>query len=200
MIAHLTGKLFASSTQCIILDANGIGYEIHVPLSTLYSLPEKGEQLALHIHTHVRNDALLLFGFNKKAEKDLFLMLISISGIGPKLALNILSGIGPYELLEAIAQGNAPDLQAIPGVGKKTAERIVLELKDRASNILEEQHSVLPKNLRKGQDNLFEDALSALLNLGYNSKSARQALKRAGQLLKDVTLEGLIRESLKLLV
>ncbi len=199
MIAHLTGKLFASSTQCIILDANGVGYEIHVPLSTLYSLPEKGGPLALHIHTHVRNDTLLLFGFNKKAEKDLFLMLISISGIGPKLALNILSGIGPYELLEAIAQGNAPDLQAIPGVGKKTAERIVLELKDRASKILEEQHSVLPKDLRKGQANLFEDALSALLNLGYNSRSARQALKRAGQLLENATLEGLIRESLKLL-
>jgi Holliday junction DNA helicase RuvA len=120
MIAHLSGQLFKKSTQSVIIEAGGIGYEVFVPLSTFYALPETGERVNLNIFTHVREDALILFGFSTRLEKELFLMLISVSGIGPKLSVNILSGIGPQDLLKAMARGDAVRLQAIPGVGKKT--------------------------------------------------------------------------------
>ena len=144
MIAHISGPIFSKTTQSVIIDANGIGYEVFVPLSTFYTLPDRGEKASLQIYTHVREDALTLFGFKTKLEKDLFLMLISISGIGPKLAVNILSGIGPRDLVDAIALGDTLRLQAIPGVGKKTAERIALELKDRAHRLLDRQEMAPP--------------------------------------------------------
>ena len=140
MISHLSGTLFEKSTQSIIITVNGVGYEVFVPLSTFYTLPEKDEPVSLHIHTHVREDALVLFGFSSRLEKSLFLMLVSVSGIGPKLSANILSGMGAQELLRAIAAGDAHGLQAIPGIGKKTAERIALELKDRAAAFSEDTH------------------------------------------------------------
>ena len=199
MIAYLTGQLFRKTTQSVIIEAGGIGYEIFVPLSTFYTLPEKDETVNLHIYTHVREDALLLFGFQTKLEKDLFLMLISVSGIGPKLSVNILSGIGPHELLGAIAGSDTVRLRGIPGVGKKTAERIALELKERACRLLDMEEVAPAPALEAEEKGLFDDALSALLNLGYSKKSAKAAVEKARPLDKEMTLEALIREALKIL-
>jgi Holliday junction DNA helicase RuvA len=197
MIAHLSGQLLRKSTQSLIVDAGGIGYEVMAPLSTFYALPEEGEGVNLHIYTHVREDALLLFGFHTRLEKDLFLMLIGVSGIGPKLAVNILSGIGPGELQEAIARGDALRLQSIPGVGKKTAERIALELKDLALKSLGDRE-IPPVTLQEDREReLLDDALSALTNLGYQAKSARKALEMVCEGQSTVTLEVLIREALR---
>ncbi len=199
MIAHLNGILFKKTTQSIIIDVGGVGYEVSVPLSTFYSLPETDEKVSLQIHTHVKDDSLTLFGFNTSLEKTLFLMLVSVSGIGPKLSINILSGMGPQDLLEAIAHGDAIRLQAIPGIGKKTAERIALELKDRASKALVEMDSS-PMPIPQGEDRrTMDDALSALMNLGYPPKSATMAIERAKSRVKEMTLEDLIREALRIL-
>jgi Holliday junction DNA helicase RuvA len=197
MIAHLTGLLLTKSTQSLIIDAGGIGYEVIVPLSTFYALPGEDERVNLHIYTHVREDALLLFGFNTRLEKDLFLMLIGVSGIGPKLAVNILSGIGPDELQEAMARGDALRLQSIPGVGKKTAERIVLELKDPAMKSLGDREISPVSPMDERQKELLDDALSALTNLGYQAKSARKALEMIHLSQSDISLETLIKEALK---
>ena len=199
MIAHLKGVLFRKTTQSIIIDVGGVGYEVSVPLSTFYSLPETDENVSLKIHTHVKDDALTLFGFNTSLEKALFLMLVSVSGIGPKLSVNILSGMGPQDLLEAIAHGDAIRLQAIPGIGKKTAERIALELKDRASKALGEM-DISPIPVSRAKDRvIIEDTLSALMNLGYSPKSARLAIEKAKSRVKEMALEDLIRESLRIL-
>ena len=197
MIAHLNGIVLAKSTQSLTIENNGIGYEVFVPFSTFYALPKEDERVNLHIHTHVREDAIILFGFYTLLEKDIFLMLISVSGIGPKLAINILSGIGPDELLEAMAHGDTLRLQAIPGVGKKTAERIALELKDKALKVRGDSKD-LPTGMPSDRDEeVYDDALSALLNLGYPAKSAKLAVEKALAQTKDVTLEGLIKEALR---
>jgi holliday junction DNA helicase RuvA len=199
MIAHLTGALLTKTPQSIIIDVGGVGYEAMVPLSTFYALPEKNERVGLLIYTHVRDDALTLFGFSTRLEKDLFLMLISVSGIGPKLAVNILSGIGPQDLLGAIANGDALRLQAIPGVGKKTAERMALELKDRASKALGDRDLPQVPAPRGEERRIMDDALSALVNLGYSAKSAKMAVDKARARVVEATLEGLIREALRTL-
>jgi Holliday junction DNA helicase RuvA len=199
MIAHLSGNLFKKTTQSVIIDAGGIGYEVLVPLSTYYALPEKDERVSLHVYTHVREDTLCLFGFHTKIEKNLFLMLTSVSGIGPKLSVNILSGIGPRDLLEAIASRDKVRLQSIPGVGKKTAERIALELKDRASQAISEQQLPTPSVPEGDDKHLMDDALSALLNLGYSAKSAKEAVERARSVAREMTLEGLITEALRIM-
>ena len=199
MISHLSGTLFEKSAQSIIIQVNGVGYEVFVPLSTFYTLPEKDEPVSLHIHTHVREDALVLFGFASRLEKSLFLMLVSVSGIGPKLSANILSGMGAEELLRAIAAGDAHGLQAIPGIGKKTAERIALELKDRAAAFSQDARMPPLKTPGTQTDRTVEDTLSALINLGYSAKMARAAIEKAKIRVTDNTLEGLIKESLKIL-
>jgi holliday junction DNA helicase RuvA len=199
MISHLCGILFEKSTQSIIIEVGGVGYEIFVPLSTFYALPEHHEPVSLHIHTHVREDALVLFGFFTKLEKSLFLMLVSVSGIGPKLSVNILSGMGAEELLRAIASGDAHRLQAIPGIGKKTAERIALELKDRAAKFSEDSETPPVRTQGTQIQQLDEDTLSALINLGYSVKLARAAIIKAKNRVTDKTLEALIKESLKIL-
>ncbi|NNG08317.1 MAG: Holliday junction branch migration protein RuvA [Desulfobacteraceae bacterium] len=199
MIAHLDGILIQKTTQSVIIDNGGIGYEVFVPLSTFYALPDRDERVGLHIYTHVREDALILFGFNTPLEKGIFLMLISVSGIGPKLAINILSGIGPDDLLEAMAHGDALRLQSIPGVGKKTAERIALELKDKALRVRGDLEAPPAKIVTDEDKRIFDDALSALLNLGYPPKSAQRAVETALNRVKDVSLENLIKEALRLL-
>jgi Holliday junction DNA helicase RuvA len=199
MIAHLTGVLLTKTPQSIIIDVGGVGYEAMVPLSTFYALPETNERVGLLIYTHVRDDALTLFGFHTRLEKDLFLMLISVSGIGPKLAVNILSGIGPQDLLGAIANGDALRLQAIPGVGKKTAERIALELKDRATKALGDRDMPQVQAPQGEERRIMDDALSALVNLGYSIKSAKMAVDKAQARVGEMTLEGLIREALRTL-
>ena len=200
MIAHLKGILLSKSPNAIIIDNNGLGYEVFVPLSTFYTLPdEEGQEISLHIHTHVREDAFILFGFKTILEKKIFRLLISVSGIGPKLAVNILSGIGPDTLLEAIAHGDVAKLQSIPGVGKKTAERISLELKDKAQSARSDI-DLPPVKIRSYEENeIRDDALSALVNLGYSSKAAGNAVDKALAKSGGMTLERVITEALKVL-
>jgi len=199
MIAHLRGTLLQKNTQAVILETGGIGYEVHVPLSTFYALPETGQEVELHIHTHVREDILALFGFQSGLEKNLFLMLISVSGIGPKLAVNILSGIGPEEFLEAVARADSLRLQSIPGVGRKTAERMVLELKEKAQKALGDFKVPEAAPDAAADKRIQEDALSALVNLGYQPKVAKAAVEKAARKGKEQSLEDLIKEALRLL-
>ncbi|MDZ7695626.1 MAG: Holliday junction branch migration protein RuvA [Deltaproteobacteria bacterium] len=199
MIACLTGSIRRKSPQSVIVDVGGVGYEVFIPISTFYALDDENEPVSLEIYTHVRDDALVLFGFHTALEKALFLMLISVSGIGPKLAVNILSGMGPQDLLEAIGQGDAVRIQAIPGVGKKTAERIALELRDRASKAAEAVGFPSAPVMDRADKALTDDTLSALVNLGYSTKAANAAIEKARARLKEVSLEALIREALAIL-
>ncbi len=176
MIAHLRGRIFDKQPNRIIVDVNGVGYDVAVPLSTFYGLGEAGAEIALRIHTHVREDALLLYGFATRLEQELFERLISVSGIGAKVGLAVLSGIETNELIKAIQRSDLARLTAIPGVGKKTAERIVLELKDRLPLAAHTQptdgSSVEPSDLKA-------DVLSALVNLGYQRTLAEKAVDAA---------------------
>lgn len=199
MIAHIKGLLKKKSTNAIIIDNGGIGYEVVTPLSTFYALPEEDKEVSLHIYTHVREDAFILFGFMTELEKMIFRLLISVSGIGPKLAVNILSGIGPEELLDAVSSGDIAMLQSIPGVGKKTAERMSLELRDKALKIRGDRELPPTMTTVRADKRTFDDALSALINLGYPSKAANKAVERACSTMKEITLEGLIKEALRLL-
>ncbi|HUR32454.1 MAG TPA: Holliday junction branch migration protein RuvA [Vicinamibacterales bacterium] len=176
MIAHLRGRIFDKQPNRIIVDVNGVGYDVAVPLSTFYGLGDAGAEIALRIHTHVREDALLLFGFATRLEQELFERLISVSGIGPKVALAVLSGIEPGDLIKAIQRGDLARLTAIPGVGKKTSERIVLELKDRLPRV---EHTPAPEGADTAPSALKDDVLSALMNLGYHRPLAEKAVDTA---------------------
>jgi holliday junction DNA helicase RuvA len=202
MIAHLKGTLLTKATDSVILDVNGLGYEVFVPLSTFYTLPdEPGHEISLHIHTHVREDAFLLYGFKTILEKRIFRMLISVSGIGPKLGINILSGIGPDTLLTAIAQGDVIKLQSIPGVGKKTAERISLELKDKAKLIRPDTADMPAAKIASQEERILrDDAVSALVNLGYTMKAAEKAVEKALSGSNEKSLEIIITDALRVLV
>lgn len=199
MIAHIKGLLQTKSTNAIVIDNGGIGYEVITPLSTFYALPEEGHEVSLHVYTHVREDAFILFGFMTELEKKIFKLLITVSGIGPKLAINILSGIGPDELLAAISSGDIAKLQSIPGIGKKTAERMALELKDKAAKITGDLELPASMAAMRADKTILSDALSALVNLGYPSKAASSAVDKACSNMKEVTLEGVIKEALRLL-
>jgi Holliday junction DNA helicase RuvA len=175
MIGYLKGQLLQKKPNMLLIDVHGVGYEVFIPLTSFYELPGEGGEVSLRIHTHVREDALTLFGFHTQREKDLFLKLISISGIGPKLAIAILSGAQVEEIAQAISEGNLVRLTAIPGVGRKTAERLVLELKAQVTAFL------LPEQMEAARGTnapspLEEDILSALVNLGYPRASAEKAL------------------------
>ena len=177
MIAYLRGRILEKHPNRIALDVNGVGYDVFVPLSTFYGLGDPGSEIALRIHTHVREDALLLYGFGTSLEQDLFERLIGISGIGPKLALAVLSGIEPLELIRAIERGDVPRLIAIPGVGKKTAERIVLELKDRLPRV--PTAAAANDGAAPAASAWQDDVLSALVNLGYHRPLAERAVDAA---------------------
>lgn len=200
MIASISGVITFKSPASLIVEVQGIGYQVFVPLSTFYDLPEVKERVALQIYTHVREDALQLYGFSSLLEKELFLLLLGISGVGPKLALNILSGMELNELIQAIRNGSVERLRAIPGVGPKTAGRLVLELKEKVAllNLAGLQPSLAEP---EGENRTDDDALSALMNLGYNRIEAKRAID---QILKDQPLsappdpvEGLIKKALK---
>jgi holliday junction DNA helicase RuvA len=197
MIGHLQGRLHHKSPDHIIVDVNGVGYCVQVPLSTFYDLPELGSSVNLHIHTHVREDILQLYGFRTTAEREVFLHLITVNGVGPRLAVSILSGINPDELRQVLVNQDHRRLQSIPGVGKKIAERIVLELRDRWKDRKEKP----AETVTPGEDaGAFPDALSALMNLGYRAAEAGKALTRAQQSLGDKPpLELLLKEALKAL-
>ncbi|MEK9628851.1 MAG: Holliday junction branch migration protein RuvA [Nitrospinota bacterium] len=194
MIAHLKGPLTYKSPDHCIVDVNGVGYKVFTPLSTYYALPKPGETVSLRIYTRVREDELKLFGFLTEEEQAIFEKLITINKVGPKLALGILSGMSPSDLLAAVMNNDAARLSAIPGVGKKTAERLALEMKDKLSDLaLEMEHQ--PDAEAPG--GYYEDALSALLNLGYKKPQAEKALKTAyNENGKESSLEDLIKESL----
>jgi len=175
MIGQLRGQLIQKKPNVLLLDVQGVGYEVFIPLTSFYELPSEGNEVTLKIHTHVREDTLTLFGFLSQREKDFFLKLVSISGIGPKLAISILSGAQVEELAQAIASGNLARLTSIPGVGRKTAERVVLELKSQVTPFL------LPEQIEAAKEAnaptaLEEDILSALTNLGYPRSNAEKAL------------------------
>jgi Holliday junction DNA helicase RuvA len=197
MIAHLTGILFSKSPQSIVVDTAGVGYRIYIPLSTFYQLPDETEKVSLHVYTHVREDMLQLFGFQTEAEKEIFLLLISVSGIGPKLALNILSGIGIAELVSAIMSADSERISAIPGVGKKTSQRITLELKEKVSDIVEGIEVLPREKVQIKNKEIFDDALSALINLGYPSKSAKIVIENVLRNDNDINLDTLLKEALR---
>jgi len=200
MIAFLSGKLLEKQANTLIVEVGGVGYEVSIPLSTFYELGEPGTDVELRIYTHVREDAIQLFGFKTARERDLYLKLISVQGIGAKSGITMLSGMSADEIIAAIRTNDLGRLTTIPGVGKKTAERLVIELRDKvgelaiaagasASNSVEQ----LPSDL------VFDDALSALVNLGYQRSAAERALKKVAEEGVDLSVQKLLRRSLQLL-
>ena len=196
MIAFLRGRVVDKQPNRVIVDVQGVGYDVYVPLSTFYGIGEEGSDVALRVHTHVREDALQLYGFLTELERQLFERLIGISGIGPKLAVAVLSGMDPRDLVTAVQRADVARLTGIPGVGKKTAERIVLELKDRLA------HLATPAAADAGSalsvpDRLRADLLSALQNLGYHRPQAEKAIESTMQSMIDPTIEQALKAALR---
>lgn len=199
MIALVRGTLAYKSIDHVIIDVGGVGYRLFIPLSTFYSLPETGE-ISLFTHTHVREDSLLLYGFLSLEEKNLFVILIGISGIGPKLAVNILSHIPAGDLKRAIASGDIKRLSGLPGIGKKTAERLVLELKDKVGPIAgHAASSGSSPAAGTATGDLISDVISALVNLGYKENQARKVLENM-ELAPDLSMEEALKGALKVLI
>ena len=190
MIGSLRGTIDAKATDCIIVDVGGVGYCVHVPLSTFYLLGEPGDEVSLRIYTHVRDDALQLYGFVEEMEQRIFEHLISVAGIGPKLAITVLSGMEVDTLVGAIAEENVTRLSTIPGVGRKTAERMVLELKDKVTELA-------PSMVAGGPQGVRQDVLSALVNLGYRRRDAERALEKVEEPAEH--FEELLRQTLRVL-
>jgi holliday junction DNA helicase RuvA len=193
VIAHISGTLAQKIPGEAVVDVGGVGYQIFIPLNVFYRLPEIGAAVRLQIYTHVREDALQLFGFQDHEEKQLFLLLIGVSGIGPKLAVNILSGIAAEDLARALKEADQARLVAIPGVGRKLAERMIVELKDKFASLA----PAGPESAKpEGGSQLLLDAVSALVNLGYKrpdaEKVVREVLRRG-----ERSLEGVIKETLR---
>ena len=203
MIAHLSGTLLAKQPTSAIVDVGGVGYEVVIPLSTFYELGENGSQVQLRIYTHVREDALQLFGFKTARERELFLQLISVNGVGPSLAIKLLSGMNADEMIASIRTNNLVRLVAIPGVGRKTAERLVVDLRDKiaalSSPALEEEFAA--KAVAAGElastESKRDDAMSALANLGYQRAAAEKAVKNAIDEGGDLSVEVILRRSLR---
>ncbi len=196
MIASLTGRLTRKAPDYIILDVSGVGYQVFVPLSTFYRMPDEGAEASLHIHTHLREDMLALYGFSEPAEKDLFLILLGVSGIGPKLALTILSSLTTDEIAAAIQSSDDQKLYAIPGIGKKTAARMILELKDKVKHLV---IASAPAGRPQQADVDVDDAVSALMNLGYKRNLAEDAVQMVLRTHPDLSVEDLIRQGLQAL-
>jgi len=191
MIAHLRGKLLSKHPNQAIVEAGGVGYEVTISVPTFSDLPAAGSEVALHIHTHVREDALALYGFLRSSEKLLFEKLITVSGIGPKLAITILSGMAADEMVGAIRGNDVAKLTRIPGIGRKTAERMVLELRDKLPEVSSAAVTAMPAVTA-----VEEDVLSALVNLGYQRAAAEKALAGATRNGKSGTFDALFREAL----
>lgn len=191
MIAHLRGKLLAKHPNQAIVETAGVGYDVTISVPTFSELPGTGAEVALHIHTHVREDVIALYGFLRSSEKILFEKLISVSGIGPKLAITILSGMAADEMVSAIRSNNVAQLTRVPGIGKKTAERMVLELRDKLP-----EAGVAMVSAAKAMTATEEDVLSALVNLGYQRPAAEKALAIAGKNGTEKSFDALFREAL----
>jgi holliday junction DNA helicase RuvA len=192
MIAHLRGRLLSKQPNQVVIEAGGVGYELTISIPTFTELPNAGGEVALHVHTHVREDALALFGFLRAEEKKLFEKLISVSGIGPKLAITILSGMSTEFMVAAIRGNDVAQLTKIPGIGKKTAERTVLELRDKL-----DAFGATPATAKVSP--VEEDVLSALVNLGYQRPAAEKAVGKAMEGSSTKPFDKLFREAMALL-
>jgi holliday junction DNA helicase RuvA len=194
MIAHLRGKLLIKHPNQAIVETGGVGYEVTISVPTYSELPSVGSEVALHIHTHVREDLIALYGFLHPAEKRLFEKLITVSGIGPKLAITILSGMSADEMAAAIRGNDVARLTKIPGIGKKTAERMVLELRDKLPPVGEQAATTAPAS-----SPIEEDVLSALTNLGYQRASAEKAVAVAAKSDASASFDTMFRQALSVL-
>jgi len=200
MIANIKGTLIQKSVNSVVIDVHGVGYRVFVPLSTFYDLPDVGTPVSLKIHTHVKEDAIQLFGFRTSEEKDIFQLMISVSGIGPRLATNILSGISAPELARAVCAEDLKKLVGIPGIGRKTAERMIFELKEKLQKILLEEEKPISGAAEDTGEKVKEDALSALVNLGYRSGVARNAVEKVIEESDGhPVLENVLKKALKML-
>lgn len=202
MIAHLSGTLLSKEPNQVIVDVGGVGYDVTIPLSTFYDLDDQKSDVQLLIYTHVKEDALQLYGFKTASERKLFVHFISVSGVGPKLGIALLSHMKTDELIESIKSNNLARLTQIPGVGRKTAERLVVDLRDKMIQLSQsqvaEESGVRPETTYvSSEDTVRSDALSALLNLGYQRSGAEKAIDAALAEGGDVTVESILRRSLK---
>lgn len=203
MIAHLSGTLLSKQATSAIVDVGGVGYDVAIPLSTFYELGEVGEPVQLRVYTHVREDVIQLFGFKTTRERELFLQLISVNGVGPGLAIKLLSGMNADEMIASIRTNNLVRLVAIPGVGRKTAERLVVDLRDKiaalSSPALEEEFAAraAASGAPTSPDAMRDDAMSALSNLGYQKAAAEKAVKNAIDEGGDLSVEVILRRSLR---
>jgi Holliday junction DNA helicase RuvA len=199
MIAHVQGVLLTKHVERVIVDVQGVGYQVFIPLSTYYTLPDPEERVTLLTTMYVREDALRLYGFATQEEQDFFELLVSVSSIGPRLALNMLSSATASDLQRAIMQADIARLQAIPGVGRKTAERVILELKDKVA-LIETTAVGQAQTVASPDDQLVGDVISALLNLGYRRGEAEKAVRAVqAQHEGEAVLETLLKDSLRLL-
>lgn len=199
MIAFLSGKLLEKHANTVIVDVGGVGYEVTIPLSTFYELGDAGSDVQMRIYTHVREDAIQLFGFKTNRERDLYLKLISVQGVGAKSGITMLSGMSADEIILAIRTNDLGRLTTIPGVGRKTAERLVIELRDKVGEFADGESAPSGSTHVLPADQVFEDALSALTNLGYQRSLAEKALKQAVQDGTEVSVQKLLRRGLQLL-
>lgn len=198
MIGFLSGKILEKNANTVILDVGGVGYEVTIPLSTFYELGEIGSEVGLRIFTYVREDALQLFGFKTARERDIYLKLISVQGIGAKSGITMLSGMSADEIVAAIRTDNIARLTSIPGVGKKTAERMVVELRDKIGELsVGAAAGVGAVGGTNGADTAFDDALSALVNLGYQRNAAEKALQDAAKNGSELSVQKLLRSALQ---
>ncbi len=191
MIGRLTGRVAAKTPDQVLLDVGGVGYQVHIPLSTFYELPDAEAPASLWIHTHVREDALALYGFLTERERTLFLLLLGVTGIGPRVALTVLSGIPPAELVAALRAQDVRRLVAVPGVGKKTAERMVLELAEKVASLPGEAPAKAPAAVAA------DDVVSALVNLGYRKAEAERAVEAAARAGGSADFGGFLKEALR---
>jgi Holliday junction DNA helicase RuvA len=200
MIALISGKIAYKGISHVVIDAHGVGYRIIIPLTTFYELPETGSDITLHVYTHVKQDGINLFGFYTIQEKDIFELMLSVSGIGPKMSINILSGISVSELIKAIADGDVKKLVSIPGLGKKTAERLILELKEKIIKKMKPEDGAAGADARKDEDIIRDDVISALVNLGYKNNVAQDALDKVIRESKqELAMDQLLKLTLKVL-
>jgi len=200
MIAFLSGKLLEKQANTAIVDVGGVGYEVTIPLTTFYELGEVGSDVSLRIYTHVREDAIQLFGFKTLRERELYLRLISVQGIGPKSGIAVLSGMSADEIILAIRTNDLARLKSIPGVGLKTAERLVIDLRDKVGEVTTGGSTLdAGSQTATPADAVFEDALSALVNLGYQRNAAEKALNQAAVEGVEITVQKLLRRSLQVL-
>ena len=195
MIGHLRGKLLEKKPNSALVDVGGVGYAVIIPVSTFSQLGLPGEEIALHTHTHVREDALALFGFLTRSEKEIFEKLISVSGIGPRLAITVLSGLPADELVAAISSGDTARLTRVPGVGRKTSERMVLELREKIVSVSDSAKA--PEPAPGTPRSIEQDVISAIMNLGCTRDAAEKAVRKARDSGAPVEFEPLFRRSLE---